>query len=486
MDAYFSNGRYTGVYPMTLDELIAQSTNPQEFTRLCNAVFADMHPFDYQVIDGTRGDNGNDGYVVSQARMLAIHCPIKPEQRTDAEYLAKIKSDLAKAAKLKADGTYRIERWTFITPRKLADGVISAMRAEAERIGMDASHVEATFLANELNRRAHVLKNFPTLQQLDIQAQLDELKLAVAAKAVQMPAPKPASVLPLVTDGPGEERVRVISAGIPAAEAKVELRVIAFQTRDAYVEINAILTLLRWFEPLDDDRAEYLAFADRGVRLADQLGRPDIGACCHAHKAQVRALAFNLQFIESYFSMRAEQKMGIVVTTTAEKEQQLELLREMDEMWRGEAKAAFDLLKQSSEPFGIGAALEILGTTLGQLAHLHRAIGESAGADRYIGECKELLMAAKDMSRSAGNELGAANAVFNLANQIRFHGKEAEALDLAKSVIPVAAKHGDLVLLQKAQWLEHAIVTGEVPAYEKGERRTWAGQKATTPKQPDK
>ena len=28
---------------MTLDELIAQGTNPQEFTRLCNSVFTDIY-----------------------------------------------------------------------------------------------------------------------------------------------------------------------------------------------------------------------------------------------------------------------------------------------------------------------------------------------------------------------------------------------------------------------------------------------------------
>jgi hypothetical protein len=68
---------------MTLDELIAQTTNPQEFARLCNSVFSDIYGNSFQVIDGTRGDDGNDGYVASERRMLAIYCPVKPEQKTD-------------------------------------------------------------------------------------------------------------------------------------------------------------------------------------------------------------------------------------------------------------------------------------------------------------------------------------------------------------------------------------------------------------------
>jgi hypothetical protein len=117
---------------MTLDELIAQMTNPQEFTRLCNSVFTDIYRDAFQVIDGTRGDNGNDGYVATERRMLAMHCPIKPEQRTDAGYLEKITADINKAVALKRDNKYEIEAWTFITPRKLADDVIQKMRALAD------------------------------------------------------------------------------------------------------------------------------------------------------------------------------------------------------------------------------------------------------------------------------------------------------------------------------------------------------------------
>lgn len=143
---------------MTLDELIAQMTNPQEFTRLCNSTFTDIYGDAFQVIDGTRGDNGNDGYVASEQRMLAMHCPIKPEQKTDAGYLDKIRGDLVKAAALKRDKKYNIAAWTFITPRKLADGVIAAMRALCEEVGIRVSHQESPFLANELYRRPHLVK----------------------------------------------------------------------------------------------------------------------------------------------------------------------------------------------------------------------------------------------------------------------------------------------------------------------------------------
>ena len=106
---------------MTLDELVAQMTDQQEFVRLVNAVHVDKYPADFQVIDGTRGDNGNDGYIASERRMLAIFCPVKPEQRRDKDYQEKIQSDLLKAVALREQGAYPISAWTFVTPRKLSD-----------------------------------------------------------------------------------------------------------------------------------------------------------------------------------------------------------------------------------------------------------------------------------------------------------------------------------------------------------------------------
>ena len=43
-------------------------TNPQEFTRLCNSIFYCIYGEDYQIIDGTRSDEGNDGYVSTKKK----------------------------------------------------------------------------------------------------------------------------------------------------------------------------------------------------------------------------------------------------------------------------------------------------------------------------------------------------------------------------------------------------------------------------------
>ena len=104
------------------------------------------HGHSYQVIDGTRGDEGNDGWLQAECRIYAIYCPFKPERRTDADYRDKVYSDLKKAALLRDNERYPVERWTFVTPRKLPNDVIVAMRKRGEELGLEANHVEATAL----------------------------------------------------------------------------------------------------------------------------------------------------------------------------------------------------------------------------------------------------------------------------------------------------------------------------------------------------
>jgi hypothetical protein len=460
---------------MTLDELIAQITNPQEFTRLCNSVFTDIYGEGFQVIDGTRGDNGNDGYVESERRMLAMYCPIKPEQKTDAGYLEKIRSDFAKAVKLRDEKKYVIETWTFVTPRKLSDDVISKMRSLGERVGIRASHQEATFLANELYQRGHLLKGFPALQLPDLAEKIEQLTRALTGKdgAAPVNGDSAADPQPPIVDEAGERRMQELLRGIPSREAKAELKAVAYATTDAFLEINAILALFQWFDPTDDDRAELLQFANRGIERSEHHGCAGATVLFHAHKAALFLWDFNTALIQTRLGAAVEALLWFGVSSLEQSQQQLTRLRKLDESWRSETTTALDLLKKCHDRETVGAVLLVLGNNMGQLALTYRQIRDHANADRCLAQCKALLMAAKDVCAGAGEELAAVNAVFNLANQLRWHGGKAEALALVKATIPVAEKHGDRRLLQKAKWLQRTLETGEIPDYLAGERRQW-------------
>jgi hypothetical protein len=460
---------------MNLDELIAQMTNPQEFTRLCNSVFSDIYGDAFQVIDGTRGDNGNDGYVATERRMLAMHCPIKPEQKTDAAYLEKIKADITKAATLKRESKYEIEAWTFVTPRKLADSVVQKMRAIAEAVGIRASHQESTFLANELYRRGHLIKGFPSLQQIDLKAAIDELVATVSAmRAGESGRPSESLVRnAVIRDKVSDARLESLAEGLPSPEAKSELKAIVYAARDPILEVNATFALINWFDPADDDRNEYLAFARRGVDSARRCGSTDAEALFHAHIAALLLWEFNMGVVNSGLAIAADFLLPFSITPIEQAQQGLTRLRHLEENWKAETAAAIGLIKRSTDQGAVASVLVVLGSSMGQLAHTQRMMGEGANADRVLARCKTLLMAAKDAYLAAGDDAGATNAIFNLANQLRWHGGGVEALSLVRSIIPKAEAYGNVVLVQKAKWLQHTLETGKIPDYAAGERRKW-------------
>lgn len=466
---------------MAMDEMIAQMVDPHEFVRLVNAVHVDMYPQSFQVIDGTRGDNGNDGYVASERRMIAIHCPIKPEQRRDADYRTKIESDLKKAIALRDDSRYAIEAWTFITPRKLADDVIAWMRKLGEQHGLRVLHQEAAFLAGELQRRPHLIKEFPTLAQLGITEKLDEILRhvrperdaldsvqRVGSEQVLRHERRPSDV---PADEAGAKRLDQLRAGFPSPSAKAEVKALAYATTDPVLETNAIHLLMRWWSPADDNLAEFHSFADRGIARSRQLGENGSEAALHAQRALITAFEMNRLRTEQHFSKMMSLAVG--APSLDESAVHRQRMQDLSADFSAQGVAATEVLLRGASATAVSSTFQILGTAMGQIAQTLRSIEAVAHADRYLSQAKMLFLAAKDASTAAGDELGASNAMFNLANQIRFHGGQTESLALAKMAKDVADKHGDRLLHQKAIWLIEVLEGGAVPAYETGERRHW-------------
>ena len=463
---------------MTLDELVAQMVDQHEFVRLVNAVHVDMYPSDFQVIDGTRGDNGNDGYIASKCRMLAIYCPVKPEQRRDADYKAKIESDLQKAIALRDQGGYAVEAWTFITPRKLPDHVISWMHQLGNRSGVRVHHQESTFLAGELQRRRHLLAGFSALKLFDIDEALKQIKdhlkpssppQKVGSTADLAPTSTAASNYTTQSDTQGRALFDQLSDGYPSPAAKAQLKALSYKTTDPILEIETIRLLMRWWSPADDDLSDTRNFAERGIARAQELNMAGVSAAFHAQLAAFTAFEFNQLLLEHHYGMKMSAMIGLPPTSAEIDRRQR--LTDLTNSLAAQASQCTENLSRGVTAVEASASLQILGAAYGQIAQCLRGISAASEADRYIGHAKKLLLAAKDASAAAGDELGAVNATFNLANQIRFHGGGMEAIELAKVAMDVAVKHGDQLLHQKAAWLVEAIETGTVPAYELGERR---------------
>jgi len=460
-----------------LEDQISQITNPQDFVKLCNSLFAAEYGSDYQVVDGTRGDGGNDGFVRSTGELFAIYCPIKPERRTDADYLTKIKSDLAKAVQSHQELGLRIRKWTFVTPRKLSAAVLAEMDFAASGAPFSVGHIESTYVSNLLHKHRHLIDKFPFLHLLTINEKLDEILQRIS----QSPPSRDAEGVPTSehiaepdTRQPASEDLRQVLA-VRAREqtdtSKKELRTLFYSSSDPVARLNAILGLVQWYDPTEDTTSEMLGWCDHGIALAKQMGARDVEASLLAEKGVLFSSAWVTEDVEAWHLAMITNVTGIPIISEAER---LEMQRHIQERERSFIHSFNEALERCSETSSVKAWAEVLisiGNAAGLRAFYLGKFGFGKDAESAKQLSKRALLAARDLYAQHGNELGVAYALHNLANQISNLGEAQEALALTTKVLEVAERHGDFRLKQTALWLKDNIETGHIPDYMHGERR---------------
>jgi hypothetical protein len=159
-----------------LETQISLMTNPQEFTRLCNAILSAEHNDDFLPIDDDRPDRGNDGYLKSQKRIFAAHCFKRADKQSiDAAIRSKMLGDLGKAIALKREGIWDIEAWTFLSNYPVSDAIAERVVKVGQEAGIDVSWRGPPFLASAV--REHGLQeSFPDLHVTQIDTQLTAIK----------------------------------------------------------------------------------------------------------------------------------------------------------------------------------------------------------------------------------------------------------------------------------------------------------------------
>lgn len=461
---------------MTLEEQIAQTVNPALFTRLCNALLTAEHGHAYQVIDGTRGDEGNDGWLDSERRVFAIYCPVKPERRTDADYRDKAYSDLEKARLLRENKRYPVERWTFITPRKLPNKIIVDIRKRGEEFGIQANHIEATYLTGLLLKHRELLKEFPDYYVL----QLEELMRA-ALETPEVKEPKPSrvpehdifswvEVKKAAAKDDALKEVIALREATDRAGAKRGLRALYYRSTNPLVQINAIAGLMDFFDPMADDLADLASMCDSARSLAKRMDSKSAEAYLLAQRGYYQSFEFGQLAIERYGNMMAEQAIGFSLEDPAIVDLRQRRLKQLSDGFSEAFKGALELAHESQSGTAMAAVLVSIGNAAGQRAMTLKLTGPKAAFENARDVCKRTLLTAKDIYAQLGDEYDVANAQFNLANQIRFLGEIEEAKELVKSVITIADKYSDGDLRRRAGLLEERLRSGRIPNYT-GERR---------------
>ena len=462
---------------MSLEEQIAQTVDPTVFMRLCNSVLQAEYGHAFQAVDGTRGDEGNDGWLESERRIFAVHCPVKPERKTDAGFRDKAYSDLKKAALLRDNKQYLVERWTFVTPRKLPNDVIVDIRKRGEALGLEVNHVEATYLSGLLLKHAHLVKDFPEYYVSQIE---ELLKKVLASSDVKEPKPSPVpehdifSYLAVKKSAVKDESLREVFALRESADrgaAKHGLRALFYRSTNPLAQINAVAGLADLFDPMADDLTDLATLCESARGAAKRIDSKSAEAYLLAQRGYYQSFEFGRLAIERWGHMMAEQAIGLSLEDPGVVARRQKRLEELSRGYSEAFKGALELAHESKSGPAMAAVLISIGNAAGQRALTLKQTGPRAAFDHERYACKRALLAAKDIYSELGDEHEVANAQMNLANQIRFLGEVEEAKELVKAVIPIAEKYGDADLLKKAGLLEEALRTGKIPDYMAGERR---------------
>ena len=458
---------------MDLAKQIEQMTNHLDFTQVCNAVFTALYPTDFQVIDGTQADQGNDGYIPSRRMMLAYHCPTKPEQKTDKKFIKKIEGDLTKAHRLHTKGHYEVRKWAFVTPRPLSNPVVIQMRKQASALSIDAVSLEATFLADVLSRNRELLHRFPFLHITSIDSSLSQIR-DMLQKGEQ---PRPSSdettadIKKPKTASDDFKCVVEIRTREQTADSKTKLRTIFYKSTDLYAQANAVLGLLQWFDPSEDMIADMIEWCDRGIAIVQELRDKGYEAYFRAQKGHFLSSMYTMEDMQGYFSIRADHAIGIQTATKAQRQSVITRLRQLEELFTGEFNAALKIMREIDNLDLWGEILLSIGEAAGERAFHFAKAGLSDQAQREKETAINAFLTAKEAFSKCGNELSVGYAIFAMANQLRFLGEPKEALALAKSANDIAEKHKDFRLEQGARLLKTTIESGKVPDYVHGERQ---------------
>lgn len=462
---------------MDLEEQIRQVNNPQEFVKLCNTIFTLKYNEDFQIIDGSRSDKGNDGYVRSEERLFAIYCPVKPENKRDQDFISKIQNDLKKAKELHDNGDYSIKRWTFVTPGRLSNNVIVKLIKKAEEYNIDGNHIEATTLANELYSHPGLIQKFPWLHLPKIESDIAEVKELIKSKVISGDSKKQTpSNLEEEHDKSYEptddfEEVSKIITNRQEEDSKSRLKGIYYKTTDKVAQANAILGILKWLDVASDNIDEMLELCEEGLNISDALDDKALRAILLGRKGFLISYKFSELDMITAYRIKIANIFGVSDMSDEELQEIKKKLSDLQNSYKSVFEEAIEISRELNRPDLMARVLIEVGNSAGiRFIHFNGLnIQDRANFEKALS--KRALMSAKDIYSAISDKLGVGYATHALASQLFTFGENNESKMLNTEVTKIAEEFNDLSLLQVSKWLEENLITGKVPDYAKGERR---------------
>lgn len=222
---------------------------------------------------------------------------------------------------------------------------------------------------------------------------------------------------------------------------------------------------------MEDSPSDMIELCKSGIVLSEKMGSDRFKAYFIAQKASFLSFIYINEDMRMYFSIMSSNLIGLSSVTEVKRQTTLSRLRHLQEEYTSDFNAALELTSKTKDILMMAGVLLLIGNAAGQRGLAYRNIGISERYEYDKNLCKRSLLLAKNIYVEIRDEEGIANALHNLANQIRFFEEKDEALALTKESIEIAKKIDNKILLQKAIWLEETIRTGVIPDYIHGEKR---------------
>lgn len=274
-----------------------------------------------------------------------------------------------------------------------------------------------------------------------------------------------------VEDSDGINRILEIRRASKSDKTKPALRAIYYQSSDSVVKLNALLGLLDFHDPSEDAPEDMVQLCDEAIAIAEHLNASSVKSHILAQKGYMISYIYSNLDMRTAFQIMADNAIGFQTITEEYREGVVAQLKVLGKQFDSVFGEALSLAKDGRDYSAMAGVLVFIGNAAGQRALYLQNLNVSDRAALERATCRRALLTAKEVNNALGDELGAANALFNLANQIRFFGERTEAMELVKDAKEVATRFNDQRLLQRMNWLIHTLETGEMPDYLAGERR---------------
>lgn len=425
--------------------------NPELFQRLVHAILQAEYGNDFQVVDDSGGDLGNDGYLRSQKALYAIYCPEKkPTQKT---YKKKINKDFQKAVRLRDSSGYAIGQWVFVTPTDLREPIQRYVRDEASKFGIIGICLGDTYLTDLYLRHEHLHNRFMDLDSPRIYDELSIIREGIDKvlnvvstgniKKEQMEVSNLSSYS-LLRFMPNAHLLSIkdmlFSGAINEGLAKLEQ--LRLETSDEGERLWAILLAVQFTDKVRNPDLVF-ALTEEGIALAERLREPSALSILKAE----RGWLINYQFVNldmhTYQEINMSNVTGISFINNKRKksiERQLEiLLKDSDKLFDDAYTTAFENRRYRELCF----VLQMKASALSQRDIFHQRVPPLL--NKVIEERKQIRLlyeTAIRIATSLGDIHSLANAYHNYANDLIMFGDVGRAYTHATRANQLAKSYG--------------------------------------------